>query len=372
MIDPMEPVYLDYNASAPLRPEILALMTDILRRPGNASSVHGFGRTARKHVEEARSRVAELVGAKPAQVIFNSGATEGNNTVLHAYRDQRVLVSAIEHPSVLYVLPQAETIPVTQDGVIDLDGLGRLIAQGSPPALISVMTVNSETGVIQPIRDIAKIAKSCGAHLHTDSVQAAGRIALDIADMDVDYLTLSAHKMGGPQGVGALVVRRGLDIPRFILGGSQEALKRAGTHNTAGIAGMGLAAEMARYSLQDYDRIRNLRDTMEQTLLDIAPEALIFGAHAPRVGNTADIALPGVDAQTQMMSLDLDGIAVSSGSACSSGTFKPSHVLKAMGAEENTCRSALRISLGYGTTASDIDRLISAWKKMYMATRSGS
>jgi cysteine desulfurase len=368
----MEPVYLDYNASAPLRPDILALMADIWRHPGNASSVHGFGRTARKHVEEARSRVAELVGVKPAQVIFNSGATEGNNTVLHAYQSQRVLVSAIEHPSVLYVLPQAETIPVTQDGVIDLDALHRLITQGQPPALISVMTVNSETGVIQPIQDIAQMAKACGAHLHTDSVQAAGRIALDMTDMGADYLTLSAHKMGGPQGVGALIVRRGLDIPRYILGGSQETLKRAGTHNTAGIAGMGLAAEIARKSLPDYNRIRNLRDMMEQTLLDIAPEARIFGAQAPRVGNTTDIALPGVDAQIQMMALDLDGVAVSSGSACSSGTFKPSHVLKAMGAEENTCRSALRISLGYGTTASDIDRLISAWKKMYMTTRAGS
>jgi cysteine desulfurase len=367
----MKPVYLDYNATAPVRPEIIGLMTEVMAHPGNASSVHAAGRAARKYVEDAREQVAALVGVKPASVIFNSGATEGNNTVLNAYTGQRVLISAIEHPSVLNILPETEKIPVTREGVIDLTALRAMIAKGPKPALISVMMVNSETGVIQPARDIAAIAHEVGALFHTDAVQAAGRIPVNLADIGADYLTLSAHKMAGPQGVGALIVREGLTPPRFMKGGSQETNHRAGTQNVAGIAGMGLAARLAAEHLPHYTDIQKLRDMMEAEIRALAKDVVIFGTNAPRVGNTSDISLPGVEAQTQLMALDLAGICVSSGSACSSGSFKPSHVLLAMTGDEGLARSALRISLGYATTTADITHFLQAWEKMYRKTTGG-
>lgn len=367
----MKPVYLDYNATAPVRPEIVRLIADVMGTPGNASSVHAAGRAARKYVEDAREQVAALVGVKPAQVIFNSGATEGNNTVLSAFAGQRVLISAIEHPSVLNILPDAEKIPVTQDGVVDIAALKDLVAGGTKPALISVMMVNSETGVVQPVREIAALAHESGALFHTDAVQAAGRISLNLSGIGADYLTLSAHKMAGPQGVGALIVREGLTPPCFMKGGSQEANYRAGTQNVAGIAGMGLAARMASDHLSRYVEIKKLRDMMEAEIRAIAKNVVIIGQNAPRVGNTSDIALPGVEAQTQLMALDLDGVCVSSGSACSSGSFKPSHVLLAMTGDEDLARSALRISLGYATTTADITRFIQAWEKMYRKATGG-
>lgn len=367
----MKPVYLDYNATAPVRPEIVRLIGDVMGVPGNASSVHGAGRAARKYVEDAREHVAALVGVKPAQVIFNSGATEGNNTVLSAFAGQRVLISTIEHPSVLNILPDAEKIPVTQDGAVDIAALKDLITGETKPALISVMMVNSETGVIQPVREIAALAHESGALFHTDAVQAAGRISLNLSGIGADYLTLSAHKMAGPQGVGALIVREGLTPPRFMKGGSQEANHRAGTQNVAGIAGMGLAARMASDYLSRYAEIEKLRDMMEAEIRVIAKNLMIIGKNAPRVGNTSNIALPGVEAQTQLMALDLDGVCVSSGSACSSGSFKPSHVLLAMTGDEDLARSALRISLGYATTTADITRFLEAWEKMYRKATGG-
>lgn len=360
----MERVYLDYNATTPMRADTLALVTRVMSEVGNASSVHAHGRAARKHVEDARQQVAALAGVRPQQVIFNSGATEANNTALYMLDGKRVLTSAIEHPSVMNSTPEAERIPVTPDGLVDMDAYRAMLNNGPAPAMVSVMMVNSETGGIQPIKDIAALAKDKGALVHTDAVQAAGRIPLNLQELGVDYMSLSAHKLGGPQGVGALIYREGLPPPKFMRGGSQEMYQRAGTVNVAGIAGFGAAAAAALEELPQYARITALRDRLETAVRAATNKAIIFGANAPRVGNTSDICLPGIPAETQLMNLDLEGISVSSGSACSSGAFKASHVLMAMGASEDQAKSALRISMGWATTPGDIDRFLAVWTKM--------
>lgn len=361
---PPNPVYLDYNATTPLKPAILALMTEILADVGNASSVHGFGRAARKRIEEARAQVARLTGAQATQVIFNGGATEGNNTVMKHFAGQRVLISAIEHPSVRESAPDAERIPVTSDGVIDLAALEEMLAQGPAPALVSAMLVNNEIGTIQPVAEIARLAKAKGALVHCDAVQAAGKIPLDIRRLGVDFMTLSAHKMGGPQGVGALIIGPCGVVPRLLCGGGQEKRQRAGTENVAGIAAMGLAAELAAAEMTRYDAVATLRDHLEAQMKQVAPILFVNGAGAARTQNTANICLPGIDAQTMLMNLDLAGFAVGSGSACSSGAMKPSPVLLAMGVAEDQARSSLRISLGWDTNADEIDRFLTAWRAM--------
>lgn len=373
----MDIVYLDHNASAPLRPEAKKAVYEALESPGNASSVHGFGRQARKRVEDARQQVAALAGIQnPAQIIFTGSATESNNTVLRAFAGRRVLVSAIEHSSVLEVAPDAQRIPVTADGIVDMVALKELLDEEEPPALVSVMTVNSETGVIQPVAEIAELARSKGALFHTDAVQAAGRLPLAPIVKNSDFLSLSAHKIGGPQGVGALLVpndEAGAQLVPLLLGGGHERRRRAGTENVAGIAGFGAAATAAAQGIRAYGpdgHITKLRDRLEQEILKAAPgRAQVFGANAPRVGNTAYIGLPGTGAETQLMALDLDGIAVGgSGSACSSGSGRPSHVLQAMGLYGKGAGCALRISLGWSTTDADIDRCLAAWIRMYERT----
>ncbi len=363
----MSSIYLDYNATTPIRPEVLQLVTYIMGEVGNGSSVHQYGQKARKHIEDARSQVAALCNTLPEQVVFTSGATESNNTILRAYHDSRVLVSAIEHPAVLQSAPHAEIIPVTRDGLIDVDAYKELLEQSPAPAIVSIMYVNSETGVIQPIKELAELAHAKGALFHTDAVQAAGRFDLDINDIDVDYISLSAHKMAGPQGVGAVVYKKGVELSRFMMGGGQEKNCRAGTHNTAGIAGMGLAAKLAKENIEHYTEVQKLRDHLESEIHKISNKAVIYGEGAPRVANTCNVGLSGVPAQTQMMQLDLSGIAVSSGSACSSGSFKPSHVLTAMGVSDEDAKSALRISLGWATTSDEINRFLDAWKKIAQA-----
>lgn len=360
----MNKIYLDYNATAPIRPEVLDLVTTIMGEVGNASSVHEFGRRARKYVEDARAQVAALCTVTPEQVIFTSGATESINTVLCGYRDKRVLISAIEHPAVIAAAPHAEIIPVTGDGLVDLDAYKKILTDGEPPALVSIMLVNSEIGVIQPVAEMAALAHEHGALFHTDAVQGAGRLDINMHTLDADFMSLSAHKMSGPQGVGAIISREGIELSKFMLGGGQEKNCRAGTHNTAGIAGMGLAAELALKHMPHYKEIQKLRDYLESEIHKISNKAIIYGENAPRVGNTSNIGLPSVPAQTQMMMLDLDRIAVSSGSACSSGSFKPSHVLTAMGVKEDAAKSALRISMGWATTAADVDAFLNSWKKL--------
>lgn len=362
------PIYLDYNATAPMRPEVRDLVIRVMEVVGNGSSVHAYGRAARKYIEDARAQVADLCVATPEQVTFTSGATESINTVLHHFRGKRILVSSIEHPAVLQSAPDSEQIPVTTNGVIDLYALKALL-KAEQTALVCVMLVNSETGVIQPVAEAAQLAHDHGALLFVDAVQAAGRINISLNKLGADYMALSAHKMAGPQGVGALITKSGLETPRFMLGGGQEKNCRAGTHNTAGIAGMGLAAQIAKESITHYETITKMRDDMEEKIRALTNGIKIYGDHMPRVGNTSNIGLHGVPAQTQMMALDLDGIAVSSGSACSSGSFKPSHVLTAMGADESEAKSALRISMGWNTTQHDIDTFLNSYTKIIKRTQ---
>lgn len=370
------PIYFDYNATAPLRDTARGAMMAALENPGNASSIHSFGRSARKMIEDAREQVAKLVGAQPKQVVFNSGATEGNNTILRGFSQEpggRVLVSAIEHSSILETVPHAQRIPVTPDGVVDLDTLHALIKGGPSPTLISVMLVNNETGVIQPVAEIAQIAREYGAITHCDAVQGAGRIPVDMNALNVDFLTLSSHKIGGPQGAGAIIMSDGtmacLPVPVMITGGGQEQRRRAGTENVAAIAGFGAAAQTAHKTLNDFAALKNKRDRLEQILCASSNRVRIFGTNVARVANTICLTIPGISAETLLMNLDLAGIAVSSGSACSSGTVKPSHVLLAMGAAHDAATSNLRFSIGWDTIDDEIDRFEKIWGDMAQRLR---
>jgi cysteine desulfurase len=361
----MTRIYLDYNATAPVRPEVIAGVSAAMHVTGNPSSVHGDGRAARKLVEDARAHVAALAGVRSAQVIFNSGATEGNNTILSGHQGAIVFIGGTEHPSVMEAAPKADRLPMLSNGLIDLEKLKTILAAAPPPSLIALQLVNSETGVIQPVADVAAIAHEFGAKFLCDAVQAAGRIDIDFKSLDCDYMTLSAHKFGGPQGVGALIFREGLQMPKFMRGGGQEKRQRAGTENVAGIAGFGIAAKLAVEGRADYAaRTRQWQIKLEKGLKTIANDLVIAGENAPRVPNTTNVLLPGASAETQLMSMDLEGIAVSSGSACSSGTFKPSHVLAAMGFDEAASKSALRFSTGWATTDADIDNALAAYAKI--------
>ncbi len=375
--------YLDYNASAPIRPQAAAAVAHALTLTGNASSVHGFGRRVRSCLEDARDVVAALVNAPPAAVIFTSGGTEANNLALHGlthgpspdgapHETRRVLVSAGEHPSVLGAVDSAVQVPVGQDGLIDTARLEEMLASDPRPALVSIMLANNETGVIQPAEAVVAVARRHGALVHCDAVQAAGKIAVDMAALGVDALSLSAHKIGGPPGVGALVAAETLAIAPLLRGGGQERRRRAGTENVPGIAGFAAAAELATSDIGDAPRIAAMRDDLEQRLHALAPEVAIFGAAAPRLPNTSCIAVSGLTAETVVMGLDLAGVAVSAGSACSSGKVAPSHVLRAMGLGEAEAAAAIRVSLGWATRSADVDHFLQAWGELYtrcVATR---
>ncbi|MCH7635731.1 MAG: cysteine desulfurase [Proteobacteria bacterium] len=360
-------VYMDYNATAPLRPAVGDAMAEALEITGNPSSVHRFGRLARRVIEEARRQVASLVGAEANEVIFTSGGTEANNLALGSFDGAGIVVSAAEHDSVLGAAPGATIAPVDGHGVLDLEALERILQEDpkAPPALVSVMLANNETGVIGPVAAAAEIAHADGALLHCDAVQAAGRIAIDMASLGADLLTLSAHKMGGPQGAGALVARAGVTVVPVQLGGGQERGFRAGTENVAAIAGFGAACDLARDDIADQSRLARWRDDLEGRIGALAPDAKVFGAGADRLGNTSCFTMPGVASETQVMALDLAGIAVSAGAACSSGKVGVSHVLKAMGASEAEASSAIRVSLGWQSHAGDIDQLIEAWRALH-------
>jgi len=347
--------FLDHNATSPLRPAALDAMVEALRSGGNPSSVHRPGRAARARIDKARREIAGLVGALPGEIVFTSGGTEANNMALCGHLGQRLLVSAIEHESVLRAVPEARRIPVDRNGVIDLAALEQML--GGRPALVSVMLANNETGVIQPIAEVVRLARTAGALVHCDAVQAAGKVPVDLHGLGVDYLSLSAHKLGGPTGVGALVARAGVPFTPDRVGGGQESYRRAGTENVAGIAGFGAAAEASREGLDG----AALRDRIEASL----PMATVHGAGAPRLPNTSCLSMPGVKAETQVMALDLAGVGVSAGSACSSGKVTRSAVLAAMGVEAAVADAAIRISCGWSTVSEDIDRLIAAWRDLY-------
>jgi len=366
---PSRLAYLDWNATAPLRPEAVAAMTEALKRHGNPSSVHRFGREARRALEAARAQVAALVDAAPAEIVLTSGGTEANHLALRGLGDCRVMVSAIEHDSVRQAVPDAAMIPVTPQGVVDLVALDRMLAAERRPALVSLMLANNETGVIQPVAEAARIAHARGALLHCDAVQAAGKLPLDRARLGCDLMTLSAHKLGGPPGIGALVVAAEVQLTGIQSGGGQERGRRAGTENLPGIIGFGAASVAAAASLGDYAAVEALRDEAAHRLLAIAPDAVVHGASEPRLPNTLCLSMPGVPAATQVMALDLSGVMVSSGAACSSGKVRRSHVLDAMGVAPALAESAIRVSLGWSTSANEIDRLVEAWGTLYRRNR---
>jgi cysteine desulfurase len=377
-----ERIYLDWNATAPLRPGARAAMLAALAQTGNPSSVHAEGRAARNLVETAREQVAALVGAERGGVIFTSGGTEANALALSPSaacpRDRgrlnRVLVSAIEHPSVRsggrFPPDLIEEIPVTADGIVDLSWLKERIQdlyRGGERVLVSIMHANNETGVVQPIAAAADIVASVDSLLHVDAVQTVGRIPCDIKALGASLVTISGHKLGGPQGSGALVKRSEgfhLDDP-LLKGGGQERGSRAGTENVAAIAGFGAAAKEAAEGLAaEGARVAALRDRLEAGLREIAAETVIFGANVERLPNTTMFAVPGCKAETALIALDLAGIAASSGSACSSGKVTASHVLKAMGVAPALAAGAVRLSLGRNTGETDIEAFLIAWKRL--------
>jgi cysteine desulfurase len=372
--------YLDWNATAPLRPEARAAMMIALESVGNPSSVHAEGRQARRLVENAREQVAALVGALPKNVVFTSGGTEANMLALTPAIDvdgdrsprQRLLVSAIEHASVRsggrFAAADLEEIPVTPHGDVEIVGLTvrlqQLAADGVGRLLVSVQAANNETGVIQRVPEIARLVHECNGLLHVDAVQAPGRIPCDFKAFGCDLLSLSGHKIGAPQGTGALIMREGIHVAPLITGGGQERGYRAGTENVAAIAGFGAAATVLMQEGDTHtDRMRSLRARLETGLQTIAPETVIFGAARERLPNTSLFAIPGVKAETALIALDLDGVAVSSGSACSSGKVAPSHVLAAMGISPELARGAIRISIGHTTTETEIEMFLSTWAK---------
>jgi cysteine desulfurase len=366
-------VYLDWNATAPLRPQARDAAGAALDVVGNPSSVHAEGRAARRWVEAAREQVAALVGGEPRNVVFTSGGTEANVLALTPAVGARLLVSAIEHPSVLaggrFAADQVEQLPVTACGQIDLSALQRRLAAAEGKVLVSLMLANNETGVVQPISEAAQLVHAAGGILHVDAVQAAGRIPCNINVLGADLLTLSGHKTGAPKGVGALIKRDpALHIDPLIKGGGQERGARAGTENVAATAGFGAAAAAALAGLAaESARMLALRTRLEAALKAVSPGAVIFGAAAERLPNTTLVAQPGMKAETAIIAFDLDGVAVSSGAACSSGKVQPSHVLAAMGVPPALARGAIRVSLGPTTTESDIDRFIEAWIKVSAA-----
>jgi cysteine desulfurase len=369
-----ERAYFDWNATAPLCEEARAAVTAALSVTGNASSVHTEGRAARRLVEEARDRIANLVGAEAKNVTFTSGATEANMLALSPAIEirgrkeprDRLFISAIEHPSVRsggrFAAGQVELLPVTADGVVDLAALTNAIGNAERP-MVSVMLANSETGAIQPIAQVAEIVHAASGVLHVDAVQGPGRIDCAITALGADLLSISSHKLGGPQGAGALV-RRG-DIQIFeplIKGGGQERGQRAGTENVAAIAGFGAAAAIARQG--DGVRMASLRDGLEAGIKAITPQAVFFGAGAPRLPNTTLFAVPGLKAETAIIAFDLNGIAASSGSACSSGKVQASHVLAAMGIEPALAQGAIRVSLGCNTRENEVEYFVQTWNRL--------
>ena len=363
------PVYLDYNATAPIRPEVIDVVAEALALAGNPSSIHTFGRDVRKRIEDARERIAALAGCTPPELVFTAGGTEANNTALRGAGRRVLIVSAIEHPAVLRTSEACADVlvvlPVDSDGVLDMTALDKALDKHGSEALVSVMLANNETGVIQPVAEIAARAGRAGALVHCDAVQAPGRIPVSFVGLGVDMMSIAAHKFAGPKGVGALIVRSGLDIAPLIHGGGQERGLRGGTENAAGIVGFGTAAVLALDDVARAGRIAALRDRLEARLRGIEPAVAIFSEGAARLPNTSCVTMPGVQSETQVMGLDLAGVAVSAGSACSSGKVEPSHVLRALGAPDDVGGCAIRVSLGWATTEGDIDCFLGAWRALY-------
>ncbi|WP_415018919.1 cysteine desulfurase family protein [Aestuariivirga sp.] len=353
--------YLDHNATSPLRPSARSAMLAALDAGGNASSVHAEGRAARKILDDARETLGFAFGCLPEMMVFTSGGTEANTMALRGVEAERILVSAVEHPSALAAARASgktvEIIPVDREGRVDLAALEKMIA--GPNVLVSVMLANNETGVIQPIADVVALARKAGALVHVDAVQGFGKMPVNFGVLGCDLMTVAAHKVGGPVGVGALIIRDGLVVEPLLNGGGQELRRRAGTENLAGVAGW---AAVAKENAID---TKALRDELDSSL----EGAVILGMGAERLPNTTCFAMPGFRAETLLMNFDLAGIAVSSGSACSSGKVGRSHVLDAMGVAPELAAAAIRVSLGWTSTAADVRHFVTVWKQLVARQR---
>jgi cysteine desulfurase len=371
------PIYMDYAATCPVDERVVqAMLPYFTTHFGNAASrTHRFGWVAEEAVETARKQIAHPIHATAKEIVFTSGATEANNLAIKGAAEflrqqgNHIITCVTEHKAVIDTCKHLERqgfevtwLGVDNQGLIDLDELERSFR--AQTLLVSIMTANNETGVIQPVAEIARLAHAHGAIVHCDAVQAAGKMAIDVPALGADTLALSAHKLGGPQGVGALFVSDRVVLQAQLVGGGQERGRRAGTENVAGIAGFGAAAHSAA-DLSQMGAIARLRDATEARLRNIAPRAVVFGAKAARLPNTICVAMPGVAAETQVMALDLAGIAVSAGAACSSGKVKASHVLAAMGVAPELAGSAMRVSAGWRSTAEDFDRFVDAWTALW-------
>jgi cysteine desulfurase len=366
-------IYLDHNATTPLDPAVGDRMMAVLRDDfGNPSSVHHFGQRAKAVIDEARSAVAALIGAEPGDVTFTGSGTESDNIALRGVAEalevsgrRHLIATGIEHEAVLNTLKalakrgwKTTLLPVGESGVISVDALREALTDDT--AIVSVMHANNEVGTIQPIAELAQLARTKGALFHTDAVQSAGKIPVHVKTLGVDLLSLSAHKFNGPKGVGVIWARRGVRLTPPITGGRQERGRRAGTENVAGIAGCGVAAALAMKKLSsEADRLGLLRDRLEAGILASVPGTVVNGGGSPRVPNTTNISFERIEAESLLIALDLEGVAVSTGSACSSGTLEPSHVLKAMGFPTHRTQNSIRFSLGVGNTEAEIDHVIS-------------
>ncbi len=364
-------IYLDYNASAPIRKEVKKVIIEQLDNIGNPSAIHQYGSFLRRNIEKARLQLAKAVNAYDINdVIFTSGATESNMTILNSIPTvKNVITSAIEHPSVRKSRNDLIFAPVTREGIVDLKLLEDILSNIDileKNTLVSIIAVNNETGILQPIEEIASLVHEYGAIFHTDAVQALGKFPIDMQKMKIDALTISGHKIGAPQGVGALIVADSkIAISPLIKGGGQERNKRAGTENTAAIVALGLAAELAIDDMKYNIQIENIRNYLETGILNISPDAIIFGKNTTRSCNTCFFAVPNFDSQAVVIAFDLENIAISSGTACSSGKISKSTVLDAMGVDSVLQKAALRVSLGRETTKNDIDVFLQIWQKIY-------
>lgn len=366
----MQIIYFDNNATTKVAPQVLAKMNEVYQMPLNNSAVHYFGRFATKFVEDARKEVRKLLNAQNYEVIFTASATESTNTIFYGVEVNKILVSKIEHASVYSCRPigkEVSEINVLSNGVVDLEDLkSRLEKISDSNFLVSVMFANNETGVLQPVEEISKIVHQKGGLFHCDIVQGVGKIPFDLEKINADFASISAHKINGPQGVGALLMRKGLDIKPLIVGGKQEKGKRAGTSNTAGIAGFGEACKVTSAKISEYENVKTLRDFLENEIKKIGGENVkIFGEETARLPNTCFVALKNSDSQTQLINLDINGICVSAGSACSSGTVVGSRVLAAMGVEPAFASSAIRISLSPENTKEEVEKFIQVWKEFF-------
>jgi cysteine desulfurase len=360
------PIYCDYNAGAPLRAEAAVAMARAMAQAGNASSVHSFGRRARAQIEDAREKIGAGVGAAAENVVFTSGASEALQLAMTSAGAASLIISAVEHDAVFEHATRAlkgdRVAPVDANGVIDLEALARLLADAPKPALVALQLANNETGVIQPVAKVAALCREYGALLLVDAAQAFGRIPVDIADLDATYLVVSSHKLGGPTGVGALILAPGAPFATTRFGGGQERGRRPGTENAGAIVGFGVAVEWALRDLaEESARVAALRDRFEAGL---PGDAVVFGADAKRLPNTSNFALPGLAAETAVIAMDLEGVAVSSGAACSSGKVRSSRVLAAMGVEAALAKAALRVSFGHESKESDVDEALNALAKI--------